>query len=307
MYRFLVSRRWLSGLAFALAAALVCVLLGVWQWHRREARLARNAVVIANYDRAPQPLAQVLDPQVLPASQEWAPVRLQGRYLADATILVRNRPLDGAPGYRVLVPFQLDPDVGIDSSAGAGQVLLVDRGWLPIGATGQGPDTVPMPPRGDVDVVARLRPPEPTDQRGAPQGQTQRITPAALAEDVAARADVAPGALITSAYAMMASESPAVSTTPRALPRPEIDEGPHLSYALQWVVFAVFFVGGWVMLARRQAADLAWEEQTGQPAYLRPRGGPARDDHVRDEDIEDSQVDLGGTPGYDSSPTSPRR
>jgi cytochrome oxidase assembly protein ShyY1 len=237
-------------------------------------------------------------------------VRLRGRYLAEATILVRNRPLDGAPGYRVLVPLRLEPDAGLDA-ASAAQVVLVDRGWLPIGATGQGPDDVPAPPEGVVEVVARLRPPEPADARGAPQGQTQRINPAALAEDVAARSqvgsgEIGPGAVITGAYAMMASEAPPAASTPRALPRPEIDEGPHLSYALQWVVFAAFFVGGWVVLARRQAADLAWEEQTGQPAHLRPRSGLASDEHLRDEDIEDAQVDLGGTPGYDTSP-GPRR
>ena len=42
MYRFLLTPRWLGGLALAIAAAVVMVFLGIWQWHRYEERSAVN-------------------------------------------------------------------------------------------------------------------------------------------------------------------------------------------------------------------------------------------------------------------------
>ena len=41
----------------------------------------------------------------------------------------------------------------------------------------------------------------------------------------------------------------------RALDPPETSEGPHLAYAFQWFLFACLALGGYVVLARREAAD----------------------------------------------------
>jgi len=127
--------------------------------------------------------------------------------------------------------------------------------------------------------VARLRAPEPTDERGAPAGQAQRINPDALAP---ALADASGGRfaaqdVVTGAYADVASEDPAPAVAPAPEPRPALDEGPHLSYALQWVVFAIGALVGFVVLARRTAEDDA-EELAARPAGWegqRPAGRPA--------------------------------
>ena len=248
VYRFLLSGRWLGLFVLALVVAVACVLLGSWQWHRREDRLARNAEVVENYDRDAVGLEDALpDPTRFPSGATWTPVLLEGEYVADATVLVRNRTRDGRPGYQVLVPLRSDD----------GAVLVVDRGFVTIGETGERPDDVPAAPEGEVTVVARLREPEPADGRGAPAGQAQRINPAALASALAdasggrfAAADV-----VTGAYGDVAAEDPAPATAPLREPRPALDEGPHLSYALQWVVFAIGALVGFVVLARRTAFD----------------------------------------------------
>lgn len=297
MYRFLLSSRWLGLLALAVAVAVACVLLGSWQWNRREQRLARNAEVVGNYDRDPVALREALpDPTRFPEGGTWTPVEVDGEYVADATVLVRNRTRDGRPGYQVLVPLQ----------SKEGPVLLVDRGFLPAGQTGERPDDVPDPP-GEVSVVARLRAPEPTDDRGAPAGQTQRINPEALA---AALADASGGRfdaadVVTGAYAEVASESPAPAVAPVPEPRPPLDEGPHLSYALQWVVFAIGALVGFVVVARRTAQDDA-EELASRPESWdgrgpagRPAGRPAvrvpgrtRSRRTSAEDEEDALLDA---------------
>jgi len=281
VYRFLFSSRWLGIFALSLAVAVACLLLGMWQWDRRQDRLARNALVTENYDREPVPLADVLTGgldggSALPTPLTWTPVRLLGQYVPQATVLVRNRPLDGSPGYHVLVPFR----------TGDGAVLVVDRGWVPVGQTGERPDQVPAPPAGEVEVVARLRPPEPADDRRSPVGQTQRINPAALADKLGAGdgAGLDPTDVVLGAYGQLGSEAPAAAQAPVALPMPALDEGPHLSYSMQWVVFAIGALVGFVVLARRTAQDEA-PAPVG-PVPPRPRRRPTA------EDEEDAILDA---------------
>ncbi len=250
VYRFLLSGRWIGLLALALVVAVSCVLLGTWQWQRREARLERNAQVVDNYDRDPVALSTALpDPARFPAGGTWTPVLVDGEYVTEATTLVRNRNRDGRPGYQVLVPLRSED----------GRVLVVDRGFVTIGETGERPDEVPAPPDGEVAVVSRLRVPEPTEDRAAPPGQTLRINPEALADQLAAASGGAFTAadVVTGAYGDLAAEEPAPATRPQPEPRPALDEGPHLSYAMQWVVFAIGALAGFVVLARRTAQDEA--------------------------------------------------
>lgn len=273
MYRFLLSWRWLGAFVLALVVAAGCVLLGQWQWDRREERLARNALVTGNYDREPVSLdALVSEPDdPLPQGTEWTPVRLVGTYAGDETRLVRNRPLDGRSGYHVLVPLETQD----------GDVLLIDRGWLPAGQTGAAPEHVPAPPPGQVTVVARLRPAEPAGSRGAPPGQVQTITPATAGIDSEG--------LVENAYGVLAQETPAPSEALRAIPRPQIDEGPHLSYALQWFVFALlgFIALGWAANQERRA--LAEASGTAAPPKPARERKPLRE--RGDADVEDEILD----------------
>jgi cytochrome oxidase assembly protein ShyY1 len=262
VYRFLLTSRWLAGLAVAMVVATVCVLLGTWQWHRREQRLEANAAVTGNYDRTPVPLAEVLaSPQAgFPAEAAWTPVAVRGEYLAQEALLLRNRPLDGRPGYHVLVPLRTT----------TGTVLLVDRGWLPTGATGSRPDAVPAPPRGTVDVVARLRPPEPAFGADAPGGQVRSLDLGHIAGTLPSGGD-----LLTGAYGVLDHEQPPPEQSPVALPRPVVDEGPHLSYSLQWFVFAIGAFVGYGVLARRTAQDL---RQVPERPASRPRRRTAEEE-----------------------------
>lgn len=272
MYRFLLTSRWLGGLALALAMSAVCVLLGLWQWDRREQALERNAPVVENYDAAPVPLDEALPRPAtpLPGREAWTPVRMTGRYVTDETLLLRNRPLDGRPGFHVLVPFAVDE----------GPELLVDRGWVPVGSSGSRAAAVPAPPAGTVQVVVRLRPPEPPSPQDPPPGQLYRIVPAEVAGD-----------LVPGAYGVLASEDPRPAAAPVRLPRPEVDEGPHLSYSLQWFVFALGCLVGYGVLARRTAADLAAAEAPESAASARRPPAPARR-RRSDEETEDALLDA---------------
>ncbi|MDX2024846.1 SURF1 family protein [Microcella sp.] len=266
-----LTRRWLGWLAFTTVFAVVCVGLAQWQWARRVEAVAEIRVVAQNWDAAPVALREVLpgDAPLAPAA-EWTPVVLEGEYLVDEQVLVRNRPLAGRPGFEVLTPLLL----------ASGEVFIVNRGWLPTGEAQDSPDVVPMPPTGRVDVIVRLKPGEPTIAgRGAPEGQIATIH----LPDLAERID--DGAVVTGAYGLLDSESPAPAERPTAALRPAPDEGPHLSYTFQWYLFALLgFVGfGWALRHEYRALRA---DETGVPIEPRARRRPS------DADIEDEILDA---------------
>lgn len=236
-------------------------------------------VLTANYGRAAAPLAEVLPPQAdaspgdqLPDDREWRPVAVSGHYLPSGTTLLRQRPVEGQAGFHVLVPFVV---TGSPGAAGFQRVLLVDRGFVTAGDDGESAD-VPPPPTGTVDLVVHLRPGEDPFGR-APRGQTRSIDLPALADAswVAPAVDDAGGRFVTAAYGVLSQETPAPSSAPTPLPPPEVDEGPHLSYACQWWIFAVGGFVGYGVVARRHAEDLRLDAEDAQGAQDEAGAEPA--------------------------------
>lgn len=262
--RLLRERAWIGALAGVILLSLVFVLLGRWQYHRHEARSTRNALVEANYDAPPTSLEALLpdvarDPgRRLRADLEWRSVTLRGRYLADRTVLLRNRPRAAGNGYDVLVPLRTP----------GGPVLFVDRGWVPAGTSGAAaPDRVPQPPASEVSVVVRLRPPEPATARTAPPGQANRIAVRELARTLAAP----DAAGVVGAYGVLVSESPPAPERPVAAERPDPGLGINLAYAVQWVAFALaaYVLLGVAMV--REVRRRAGEELRPLRSPWRPR------------------------------------
>ena len=266
--RILLTRRWLGYLVLALVFAVACVLLGVWQFARLEEARVQIARIELNYDATPVSIDEVLsvsrdfDPE-----NTWLSVRATGTYVEADQLLVRSRPLDGQVGFEVLTPLRLSN----------GELFVVDRGWIPSGATTALPSEVPEPPQGLVEVIARLKPSEPAlAGREAVDGTVATI-------ELALIDDLLGGDVITGAYGLLDSEQPSVAPMPRAAMRPELDEGPHLSYALQWILFAIMgFVGlGLAVRNERRIRDGL------KPGDNRPMIGRRR----TDEAVEDEQID----------------
>lgn len=132
--------------------------------------LAEINRVVSNYSATPIPYTEIKEQfdALDPPEREWTQVELSGSYDVDGQRVVRNRPLNGQPGYDVVVPFRLT----------TGEAVVIDRGWLPIGNNTPGrPDVIPAPPTGEVTVVARLKPAEPKlDRGGAVDGQLALLT-----------------------------------------------------------------------------------------------------------------------------------
>jgi cytochrome oxidase assembly protein ShyY1 len=276
--------RWTAYVGVAIVFAVACAFLSNWQFTRNAERAEQLMLVAENYDADPVPLSEVIAPgESLAAADEWLPVALEGEYLAAEQTLVRNRPHGGTAAFEVLVPFRLDD----------GRVLLIDRGWVPPGEDQPLPDAIPAPPEGESTVIARLRPAEqlPASGRSAPQGQVPSINPELVATLISPEAAAD---LEKSAYGVMVTEDPAPSARPTALAPPSEDPGPHLSYAIQWILFAVMgfiFIGYVIRTERRHRREDADDRARGIDVP-RQRMPASRSD--RDMQDEDSILDAAG-------------
>jgi cytochrome oxidase assembly protein ShyY1 len=276
-WQFALTPRWIGYLSLAVVFAIVCCMLGAWQFQRRAEARAEIDVVESNYDREAAPVDEVLASlDSYDETQKWTPVLLEGRYLIDDQLLVRNRPRGGQPGFEVLTPFQLRD----------GGVFIVDRGWVPVGSRQDAPDVVPQAPEGEVTVIARLKAGEPAiPGREAPAGSNQVPT-----IELGLIADRLGLPVYTGAYGLLASEDPSPASAPATTIKPEPDEGPHLSYALQWYVFAIIgFVGlGWALREEYRAVN-SDDPQERERAAERARRKAAR--RPSDADEEDALLD----------------
>lgn len=258
-------RRWGGYVALTVVFAIACGLLSWWQWSRRAEAVERIDRIEANYDAPARPFADVLpEPDTLAIADEWQPVELVGEYVAEEQLLVRNRPRNGQAGYEVLVPLRTSD----------GRLFVIDRGWIPAGDELEAPATVPAPPTGEVVVVARLRGGEPEiPGRGAPEGQLATIHLPTIADLLDEPVD-------TGMYGLVVAETPAAAVAPLPNQRPSLDEGSHLSYALQWIAFGVLaFIGlGWAVRRERRLA-------AGEAPVRR---------RERDAEVEDALLDAHG-------------
>ncbi|WP_223214565.1 MULTISPECIES: SURF1 family cytochrome oxidase biogenesis protein [Microbacterium] len=277
--------RWAIYIALAVVFAIACAFLSNWQFTRNQERSAQLALVAENYDATPVPLADLIpaDGDFSP-SDEWHPVILTGTYLADEQLLVRNRPHGGTSAFEVLVPFRLDD----------GRVVLVDRGWVPPGQDQPLPDAIPAPPSGETTVIVRLRPGEalPSSGRSAPEGQVPTINLRLVADTLPPTTG---GALEQSAYGVMLAEDPAPATAPTALEPPSDDPGPHLSYAIQWILFAVMgfiFIGYVIRTERRHRREDADDVESEDAATDAVAPAPQAPRRRRDPDAEDEDALL---------------
>ena len=234
MYRFLLRPKWI---AFTLGIVLLMILminLGLWQLNRLDQRRESNAAVEARYDQPPRPLDSVLTPGSNPDDLQWLPVTVEGTYRPEGTVHIVNRSQNGTAGDNIVVPLDL----------GDGRVLLVNRGFLP-----QGEDTPPAP-TGTVEVTGRLRPSQVRHfgQLSDPDGtltEAQRVDIPRLQQQIDGD--------VVDMYVDAFQSNPADSPALEPVIKPDLSEGPHLSYAVQWFIFTVCAAVGWVLAIRHSA------------------------------------------------------
>ena len=254
MYRFLLRPKWLGFHLLVVVAIVTMVNLGFWQLRRLDARQAFNATIAARYDEPPLPLDDLVPAAAAPGDAalddvEWRPVTTSGTYLTDETLLVVNRSQNGRAGQNVVVPLRLDD----------GRILIVNRGFVPLATD------IPAVPAEEVELVGRLRTSQTrglgqlSDPADGDLVETQRI-------DIPRLAPQLPGDVVAM-YVDLAESVPAESEPfPEPVAAPDLGEGNHLSYAVQWFLFSIAVGVGWVLAVRRSARSRSGADQPREHA-----------------------------------------
>jgi cytochrome oxidase assembly protein ShyY1 len=206
--------------------------LGEWQFHRLEDRKERNSIVERNVKADPVPAAGILAVnEPVPSSEQWRRVTAIGEYDVADTVVVRYRTRDGAAGVDVVVPLVTKE----------GPVLLVDRGWLATGNTAARPDDVPAPPDGEVSVTGWVR----QDASGRSTVVTDHSVRSVSSREIAKALDLT----TYGGFVDLESESPNADEPLEPIELPDLGNGPHFFYGLQWWFFGVLAVFGFFYLA----------------------------------------------------------
>lgn len=254
MYGFLFRPKWIAFHVLVFGSVALMVWLGFWQLRRLEDRKDFNEVVATHVDQDPVPLEDLLAEAGDDIdSVEWRQVTVGGSWLPDQVIWY-NRSQNGAAGDNVLTAL-----VGAD-----GTTVVVNRGFVAIA------EEVPDAPAGDVQVLGRIRVPlvrstDTGDEYDDVVTEMRRVDLGRLEAQLPG--DVAPVYLD-----LVATVPPVADTGPFPTPVPVLDEGSHLSYAMQWFIFAACVVIGWVLAIRRSITTRR-VQRTGRPADDGVTGG----------------------------------
>ncbi|HEY7684786.1 MAG TPA: SURF1 family protein [Gemmatimonadales bacterium] len=219
-----LRRRDVIAALFALAVAALCVRLGIWQLARLEVRRARNAEILAARN---QPPLELRGRTVTVDEAHDRRIHARGIYDWTHERVWPGRTWDGAPGVALLTPLRLP-----DSS-----VVFVDRGFAP------------SPDARRVNHAA-WRESDTADVVGlgfaAPRDRGD-VNPAALADSFPYP--------VLPFVVQLVPDSRVTGPTPLRWRARAPDNGPHLSYAIQWFSFAVIVLVGTTLLLRTQMAE----------------------------------------------------
>jgi len=240
------SRRWVTFFLVVVLLAYGCYLLGRWQFHRLHDRETSNTQITRNLKAPPAPVADVLRVgRPAGAAAEWRKVTATGTYLPDESVIVRYQTRDGTSGVDVVTPLRTSD----------GPLLLVDRGWMQTSNVASRAVHPPAPPTGQVTVVGYTR----TDATGSAAQVTDRSTRAISSSEIAKTVD---GRVFTG-FVDAAKESPAPGKPLVPAELPDLGNGPHFFYGLQWWFFGLLAVFGFCYLAYDERRRLARGETPG--------------------------------------------
>jgi surfeit locus 1 family protein len=240
--RFWLRPKWLVGHVLCASLVLLFLNFGFWQLRRLDDRQDHRREVRAKIEAPVTSLEDALDDGTDGAT--YRRVRVTGTWADGTTVLVRSRSLDGQSGDNVLTTLDVD-----------GKGLVVLRGFAPTGGGGFEAKLDAVRPIGtegaQVTVTGVLRA---SEKRGS-------IGPRDPAEghlDVVNRIDLArlqqqQDLELAPVYLQLTGSEPAEKPFIREVPITGLDSGPHLSYAIQWFIFATVGIVGWPLLLRKTA------------------------------------------------------
>ena len=211
---------------------LGCLWASQWQFQRGIDRQDRNQGIEAQLTLSP---VELKDVKADFTKYEWRTVTTQGSFDATNQILLKNRYFEGVYGYEVLTRF----------TATDGRSFWVDRGWVKAGKDATTAPVVSPTPTGEVSLNARLR-----LDRSLPQGAFFALpaSGAGMISKLNAQSDsTSEGFYLDLLSGSQPSLTPVVPAQV-----PELSDGPHIAYSLQWIFFGGLIIYGRILIRRGQ-------------------------------------------------------
>jgi surfeit locus 1 family protein len=214
----------------ALALIVLCFIAAQWQYNRGVDRHQRNSMIEANIAAPNITLASAVNE---PVKNEWRTVSTTGSFDASQTILLRNRYFEGKYGFEFLTLFETS----------TGQKFWVDRGWLVAGKDALTAPLIPATPTGEVEISGRLR-----LDTSLPRGSFFALPANGIG--LISKWNAQNEVVTEGFYLDLLNGSTAELTPSVAAQLPELSDGPHMAYALQWVFFAGLIGYGRILVRR---------------------------------------------------------
>lgn len=217
----------------AIGLIALCIWAANWQYQRGVTRHERNAIISSRI--AQSPISLTLVGRDLPAA-EWRQVRVEGNFDPRDQILLRNRYFEGKYGFDLLTLFT---DV-------TGKTFWVDRGWIAPGKSASAAPELPNTSTETVTIVGRVR----LDQ-SLPEGSFFAISPSQNGKLIKRwNAQSKTTTQTENFYLDLLQVSDSTMTPKAPVQLPELTDGPHMAYALQWVFFGGLVGYGRFLLRR---------------------------------------------------------
>ncbi|MFZ4123772.1 MAG: SURF1 family protein [Candidatus Planktophila sp.] len=214
----------------ALALVLLCLWAAQWQYHRGIDRHARNTL-IAEQSQLPPVKFQDLSGEI--ANYEWRKISLKGSFDDKNQILLRNRYFEGVYGFEQLTLFVFD-----------GRRIWVDRGWIKAGSDATIPPQLQPTNENEITINGRLR-----LDSSLPQGKFFAVSNDSE-RNLVSELDARQGIQTEEFYVDLISATDSSMNPDVPVELPELSDGPHMAYALQWVFFAGLVIYGRRLIRR---------------------------------------------------------
>jgi cytochrome oxidase assembly protein ShyY1 len=216
----------------AIALVAGCLFAAQWQFSRGANQSATNKIIAANLDLPSLTMNEVENLDAV--SNQWRKVTLQGSFSQDKQELVRNRYHEGKFGFEVLTLF----------TATNGENFWVDRGWVAAGPNAATPPIVETVASGKLEITARIR-----SENLSRQLQGSFFVTRATSEKPESITKLQ--GVEANAYYLDLLGSPDGRVKPLTeIELPELSNGPHYAYGIQWLAFALLALIGRFLLFR---------------------------------------------------------
>lgn len=208
----------------AISLVLLCLWAAQWQYQRGVDRHARNVLISEQSQLPPIEFKNLLGNI---ADYEWRKISLKGSFDDKNQILLRNRYHDGMYGFEQLTLFVFDE-----------RKIWVDRGWVKAGSDATVPPQLQPTNQGLISIDGRLR-----LDSSLPRGKFFAVANDSE-RNLVSQLDARRGIQTEKFYIDLISASDDSMNPDVPVELPELSDGPHMAYALQWLFFAGLVIYG---------------------------------------------------------------